>query len=95
MNDCSKLGRVLTALNTMQLSDKHVIIGCTVLPGYNQSIGQHLLRGCSSTSLSYSPEFIQQGDIVHGFLNPDMVLIGEGCKEVKKVVSAPYHSTFG
>ena len=79
---CSKLGAVLTALNRLPLVGKHVVIGCTVLPGYVRKIGRALLKDCMNTSLSYSPEFIQQGDIVRGFLNPDMVLVGEGNQEV-------------
>ena len=66
----------------MRLADKHVIIGCTVLPGYTRQIGRELLKDCQNVTLSYSPEFIQQGDIIQGFLNPDMVLIGEETKEV-------------
>merc|ERR1711957_1030842 len=62
--------------------DKHVIIGCTIMPGYIHSIAKHLLRDCENVTISYNPEFIQQGDIIRGFLNPDMVLIGEGCTEM-------------
>merc|ERR1712086_1098620 len=55
------------------------------------SLGAPSCRDTSTTSpntfsatvrISYNPEFIQQGDIIRGFLNPDMVLIGEGCKEM-------------
>jgi len=80
--DTSKLGNVLAAINRHQVKDKHVIIGCTIMPGYIRNIATHLLRDCENVSISYNPEFIQQGDIVRGFLNPDMVLVGEGCKEV-------------
>jgi len=41
-----------------------------------------LLRDCTNVTISYNPEFIAQGEIIHGFLNPDIVLIGEGNKEV-------------
>jgi len=67
---------VLSEINNHEVENKHVIIGCTVLPGYVRNVGRHLLRNCKNTTLSYNPEFIQQGDIVKGFLNPDMVLIG-------------------
>jgi nucleotide sugar dehydrogenase len=80
--DTSKLGNVLAAINAHKVENKHVIIGCTIMPGYIRNIASHLLRDCKNTSISYNPEFIQQGDIIRGFLNPDMVLIGEGCKEI-------------
>jgi len=80
--DTSKLGNVLAAINRHKVKDRHVIIGCTIMPGYIRNIATHLLRDCENVSISYNPEFIQQGDIVRGFLNPDMVLVGEGCKEV-------------
>merc|ERR1711959_450488 len=80
--DTSKLGNVLAAINAHKVQNKHVIIGCTIMPGYIRNIAGHLLRDCTNTSISYNPEFIQQGDIIRGFLNPDMVLIGEGCKEI-------------
>jgi len=80
--DTSKLGNVLAAINAQKLKDKHVIIGCTIMPGYIHNIAKHLLRDCENVTISYNPEFIQQGDIIRGFLNPDMVLIGEGCKEI-------------
>jgi len=80
--DTSKLGNVLAAINAHKVQNKHVIIGCTIMPGYIRNIASHLLRDCVETSISYNPEFIQQGDIIKGFLNPDMVLIGEGCTQI-------------
>jgi len=79
--DTSKLGNVLAAINSHKVQGKHVIIGCTIMPGYIRNVASHLLRDCA-VSISYNPEFIQQGDIIRGFLNPDMVLIGEGCPEI-------------
>lgn len=87
---CSKLGNVLQSLNNLRVEDKHIVIGCTVLPGYVDGIGRHLLRDCKRTSLSYNPEFIQQGDIVNGFMSPDMVLIGEGCQEAGDILEEMY-----
>jgi len=88
--DTSKLGNVLAAINSHRVKNKHVIIGCTIMPGYIRNIATNLLRDCENVSISYNPEFIQQGDIVRGFLNPDMVLIGEGCKEVGDHMEALY-----
>lgn len=89
---CSKLGRVLSSINELQPSDKHIVIGCTVLPGYCRDVGSFLLEDCINTTLSYNPEFIQQGDIIHGFLNPDIVLIGQGCEDVGNLLEAMYKS---
>merc|ERR1711966_314723 len=79
--DHSDILYVLAAINSHKVQGKHVIIGCTIMPGYIRNVASHLLRDCA-VSISYNPEFIQQGDIIRGFLNPDMVLIGEGCPEI-------------
>lgn len=77
----------------MSPSNKHIVVGCTVLPDYCAKIGTLLLQNCHNTSLSYNPEFIQQGDIIRGFLNPDMVLIGEGSKEAGDLLENLYKNT--
>lgn len=74
--DHSTLSRVLCDINKRRVKDKSVVIGCTVLPGYIRNTGRFLLRDCENTTLSYNPEFIAQGSIIHDFENPDMVLIG-------------------
>jgi len=78
--DHSKLGAVLQGINRLKPIGKHVVIGCTVLPGYIANVGRFLLGDCKECSLSYNPEFIAQGEIINGQLRPDMVLIGEGSK---------------
>ncbi len=55
------------------MENKHVVVCCTVLPGYIANVGRELLSGTENTSLSYHPAFIAQGDIIRGFLYPDMV----------------------
>merc|ERR1711871_853902 len=82
--DHGKLGNILKLINERDgLRNKHIVISCTVMPGYTNPTGKFLVkdaieRGCT---LSYNPEFIAQGDIVRGLLKPDMVLIGEGSQE--------------
>jgi nucleotide sugar dehydrogenase len=76
--DHSKLSKVLSEVNKRKLRNKHVVIGCTVFPGYIRTIGKFLLQDCVDTTLSYNPEFIAQGAIMQGFRNPDIILIGEG-----------------
>lgn len=91
--DVSRLGNVLNKINNHKVANKHIVVGCTVMPGYCANIGSHMLRDCTNTSISYNPEFIQQGDIIRGFLNPDMVLIGEGSKEAGDFLEQVYART--
>ena len=64
--DHSKLGKVLSEINKRKVENKHIVIGCTIFPGYIRTIGKFLLRDCVNTTLSYNPEFIAQGDIMRG-----------------------------
>ena len=76
--DHDMLGKVLMKINQRKVENKHVVIGCTVIPGYIRNVGNYLLKDCTNTSLSYNPEFIAQGDIINGMFYPDFILIGEG-----------------
>jgi UDPglucose 6-dehydrogenase len=53
---------------------KLLVISCTTMPQYCDSIQEKLLS--YNYNVCYNPEFIAQGDILHGLKNPDMVLIG-------------------
>lgn len=79
--DHTVLGQVLMKLNNQKVENKHIVIGCTVIPGYIRDVGNFLIMDCLNTTLSYNPEFIAQGNIIYGLENPDMILIGEGSKE--------------
>jgi UDPglucose 6-dehydrogenase len=79
--DHTMLGNVLMNINKEKVKNKHIVIGCTVIPGYINKIGKFLIKDCENTTLSYNPEFIAQGDIINGLLKPDFILIGEGSKE--------------
>lgn len=89
--DHSHLSRVLENINKLKVSNKHIIIGCTVLPGYTANVGRYLLRDCANTTLNYNPEFIAQGDIIRGLVNPDMVLIGAENKDAAEKMEAVYN----
>jgi len=91
--DHSKVNRLLADFNKRKVQNKHIVIGCTIIPGYSATVGTYLLRDCVNTTLNYNPEFIAQGDIINGYLNPDMVLIGEGSKEAGDVLQAIYEKT--
>ncbi len=80
--DHSKLSRLLSNINKHKVKNKHIVICCTVFPGYIRNIASLLLKDCENTSISYNPEFIAQGSIIDNFEHPDMVLIGEGSSEV-------------
>lgn len=89
--DHSHLSRVLFEINKRKVKDKHIVIGCTVLPGYIRNTGRFLIRDCVNCTLNYNPEFIAQGAIIHGFENPDMVLIGEENKAAGDIIESIYH----
>ena len=89
--DHTKLNKVLSEINKRKVSNKHIIIGCTVFPGYVRTTGKSLLQDCANTTLSYNPEFIAQGNIVHGLQYPDIVLIGQGSKEAGDHIENMYH----
>jgi len=90
--DHSHLSKLLQQINDRKVSNKHIIIGCTVLPGYTSHTGRFLIRDCPNTTISYNPEFIAQGDIIRGLVNPDIVLIGEGNAEIGEYLENLYVS---
>lgn len=79
--DHSHLSDVLCQLNALRVRDKHIVICCTVMPGYCATIAPELLRDCEGVRVSYSPAFIAQGEIVAGLLAPDLVLVGSPTDE--------------
>lgn len=80
--DHSKLSRVLASINSFKPENKHIMIMCTVMPGYIREVGRFLIKDCKNTTLNYNPEFIAQGAIMKGFMNPDVVLIGAENDEI-------------
>jgi nucleotide sugar dehydrogenase len=76
--DHSILSNLLERINNLRPQNKHFIIGCTVMPHYIDQIATPLLSLSLSLncSINYNPEFVAQGDIVRGFENPDMILVG-------------------
>jgi nucleotide sugar dehydrogenase len=78
--DHTKLGCVLTQLGAIQVGPRplHVVICCTVLPGYMDEVAADLLQGCGRPwTLIYNPLFIAQGAILEGLRYPDLVLVGQ------------------
>jgi len=88
--DHSILSKVLQTINSHKVKNKHVVIGCTIIPGYIKEVGTFLLQDCDNTTLSYNPEFIAQGNIIHDTENPDMILIGQGSPEAGQRLAELY-----
>ena len=89
--DHSIVSSLLQEINAKKVKNKHIVIGCTLMPKYIDEVGIFLLEDCENTTLSYNPEFVAQGDIINGFLNPDMVLIGTHSVEVGCILQNIYN----
>ena len=88
--DHSIVSNLLQKINEKKVENKHIIIGCTLMPKYIDEVGTFLISDCKNTSLSYNPEFIAQGDIINGFLNPDIILIGTQSQELAHKLKVMY-----
>jgi UDPglucose 6-dehydrogenase len=53
----------------------HIYLGCTTMPGYCNSLANKMEQ--YGYTVSYAPEFIAQGSIIHDQQYPDQILIGE------------------
>ena len=60
------------------------------MPKYIDEIGRTLIEDCENTTLNYNPEFIAQGEIIKGFLNPDIILIGAENKLLGEMLKEIY-----
>jgi nucleoside-diphosphate-sugar epimerase len=95
--DTQHIAKVLAQLNRYRVRNKHIVIGCTVMPTYCTNVAAALIPDCEGCTISYNPEFIAQGDIIAGQLRPDMVLIGEGSPEAGALleqVRSSFHFLF-
>lgn len=88
--DHTILSSILTEINERKISNKHIIISSTVFPGYISGTASQLIKNCKNTTINYNPEFIAQGNIIHGLEYPDLVLIGEGSKEAGNLLEEIY-----
>jgi UDPglucose 6-dehydrogenase len=76
---CEAIGHALARTNDYHL----VCLTSTVMPGTTGGPVRELLQQASGKrvgthfGLCYSPEFIALGSVIHDFLNPDLLLIGE------------------
>lgn len=88
--DHSQVERIAGALANFgkRQQTTHLVIGCTVMPGYTATLQQRLAE--YNYTVSYNPEFIAQGSIIKNQLYPDQVLIGEGNEEAGDMLEAIY-----
>ena len=90
--DHTILSNLLEKINRTKPSNKHFIVGCTVMPEYIETIGKTILSDAVDCTLSYNPEFVAQGDIVHGFENPDIILLGTHSTILSEKIKEIYDS---
>jgi nucleotide sugar dehydrogenase len=90
--DHTIISNLLCKINSYKIKNKHIIIGCTVMPTYINTIGKLLIEDCENTTLNYNPEFVAQGEIVTGFLHPDIILIGTESESLVTILKYIYNS---
>jgi nucleotide sugar dehydrogenase len=88
--DHTILSNLLDRINQHKPQNKHFIIGCTVMPTYIDDIATTLISPDTTNTISYNPEFIAQGDIVKGFENPDMILVGTRDPHIREKLKEVY-----
>ena len=90
--DHSQVNRVVERLSAIgdPANIRHLYIGCTTMPGYCNELAEQLKP--FGYTVSYNPEFIAQGSIIHNQVYPDQVLIGEASEEVGARLEAIYKS---
>ncbi len=69
-------------------TEVQLIINSTTMPGYCDQLQKQLSP--YNYKVSYSPEFIAQGSIIHNQQNPDQILIGEADKISGDIIEALY-----
>jgi len=76
-----------------------VVVTSTVMPQTTEKVVKYLLEKASRKvcgkdfGLAYNPEFIALGSVIHDFLNPDMILIGEVNKKDGDILEEIYKKT--
>lgn len=80
--DHSQIERAVEGLKQLSgpRTTRNLYIGCTTMPGYCKNLAQRVKP--YQFTVTYNPEFIAQGAIIHGQLYPDQVLIGEADTQV-------------
>jgi len=78
----------------------HIVnVTSTIMPGTLETVVKLLLESLSGKvcgidfGLSYNPEFIALGSVIHDFLNPDIILIGESDHTTGNTLEHIYQDT--
>ena len=89
--DHTQIDSVITKLKNLgPQNDKHLVICCTTMPGYCDTVEERLNE--YGYTVSYNPEFIAQGTVLRDQARPDMVLIGEGSEEAGDIIQEMYEA---
>lgn len=76
-----------------------IVITSTVMPQTVDTVAKFILERTSGRKcgvdfgIAYNPEFIALGSVIHDFLNPDFILIGEISKKDGDVLEGIYKKT--
>ena len=76
-----------------------VVVTSTVMPQTTEKVAKFILEKTSGKKcgkgfgLAYNPEFIALGSVIHDFLNPDFILIGEANKKDGDILEEIYKKT--
>ncbi|NQX97511.1 MAG: UDP-glucose/GDP-mannose dehydrogenase family protein [Flavobacteriales bacterium] len=74
--------------NGKSIEEKHLVINCTTMPGYCDTLAEKLKP--YNYTVSYNPEFIAQGSILKDQVSPDQVLIGEDSGIAAELIEKVY-----
>ena len=89
--DHSQVEQLLSDLEKIgKTENKHLIICCNVNPGYSNEIQERM--GKYGYTVSYNPEWVAQGTILHDQAYPDLVVIGQGSDEAGNRIEEVYHN---
>jgi UDPglucose 6-dehydrogenase len=89
---CEAVGHALAAKREFHL----VVLTSTVMPGSTGGAVRQALesasrkRAAADFGLCYNPEFIALGSVIHNFLNPDFLLIGESDERSGAILARLY-----
>jgi UDPglucose 6-dehydrogenase len=91
---CEAIGRAIATRPKFHV----VVLTSTVMPGSTNGPVRQALeqasrkRAGADFGLCYSPEFIALGSVIHDFLNPDLLLIGESDERAGALLESLYRS---
>lgn len=88
--DHTILSNLLIKINKLKCANKHIIIGCTTMPGYTDNIAKTLIKDCINCSISFNPEFVAQGSIIQDFKHPDIILVGTDNDALRPILKDIY-----